>query len=208
MSITLVVGAMSWPLATTVLWCAADPVQPLGTAPSTPPPDSDAPPMKESPMEEPLVDGPVAESPVEESPVDLTDDGQLVGAACASSWQQCAGKNYDGRQNCCQEGLECVFSNPWYSQCLPKADVMPSTATDAPDDIPPEEPESPPEPQPVPMPESELDGMSDCPTVWKQCGGERFDGVQNCCSEGSVCTFQSKWYSQCRPGVCIPGFHG
>lgn len=160
----------------------------------------------------------------DDPPVELTDDGQLVGKACPSLWQQCAGKNYDGKQNCCQQGLECIFSNPWYSQCQPKAGDMPCSSTDdpegepeqepAPEPVPqdlvvPEEPQEQPEPeptQPVPgpkpqaQPPTDTDDTSSCPKAWKQCAGDGYRGIQNCCSEGNVCTFQSKWYSQCRPG--------
>lgn len=155
------------------------------------------------------------------APVELTDDGQLVGEACPSVWQQCAGKTYDGKQNCCQQGLQCVFSNAWYSQCQPKADNEPSPSSDGSEEEPKQEPMPPrtppddavrdqpgrePTPQPVadresPAPQMETVDTSNCPKVWKQCAGDGYRGIQNCCGDGSICTFQSKWYSQCRPGT-------
>ena len=36
---------------------------------------------------------------------------------CASKWQQCGGKNFQG-PTCCQSGLQCQYISDYYSQCL------------------------------------------------------------------------------------------
>jgi hypothetical protein len=33
--------------------------------------------------------------------------------------------------------------------------------------------------------------------LWGQCGGNNYSGPTQC-EQGSQCTFQSEWYSQCR----------
>lgn len=151
----------------------------------------------------------------------LNEGGQLTSEDCPSAFQQCAGKRYDGRQNCCAPGLECAFSNEWYSQCLPNSDAVPVTPAPVtepdPEPVPDPEPEPvvepdpgmepPTVPKPEPQPKSVPDSSSDCPGPWNQCGGDSFQGIQNCCSEGSVCTFQNKWYSQCQLGMSMLTIH-
>jgi hypothetical protein len=43
-----------------------------------------------------------------------------VQGACSKIYQQCGGQNWKGPV-CCDSGLDCVFSNPYYSQCLPSS---------------------------------------------------------------------------------------
>ena len=38
-------------------------------------------------------------------------------SGCAKLYAQCNGLEYDGPKNCCA-GSQCVYSNPYYSQCL------------------------------------------------------------------------------------------
>nr|AGI55995.1 mEos2-CBM1(Cel6A) fusion [synthetic construct] len=40
--------------------------------------------------------------------------------ACSSVWGQCGGQNWSG-PTCCASGSTCVYSNDYYSQCLPGA---------------------------------------------------------------------------------------
>ncbi|KAL6872692.1 Exoglucanase 2 [Trichoderma novae-zelandiae] len=40
--------------------------------------------------------------------------------ACSSVWGQCGGQNWAG-PSCCAAGSTCVFSNDYYSQCIPGA---------------------------------------------------------------------------------------
>ncbi|KAL2019000.1 hypothetical protein VTK56DRAFT_10165 [Thermocarpiscus australiensis] len=47
--------------------------------------------------------------------------------SCGSVWSQCGGQNWNG-PTCCASGSTCVYSNPWYSQCLPNSQVT-TTAT-------------------------------------------------------------------------------
>uniref|UniRef100_A0A0G4HRU4 CBM1 domain-containing protein n=1 Tax=Chromera velia CCMP2878 TaxID=1169474 RepID=A0A0G4HRU4_9ALVE len=39
-------------------------------------------------------------------------------AECSGRWGQCGGQGWSG-PSCCESGDTCVYSNPWYSQCLP-----------------------------------------------------------------------------------------
>ena len=39
---------------------------------------------------------------------------------------------------------------------------------------------------------------ADCVSQWNQCGGWWYFGEGSCCA-GSVCDYQSIWYSQCIP---------
>ncbi|KAK4182365.1 family 6 putative glycoside hydrolase [Podospora australis] len=41
---------------------------------------------------------------------------------CGSVWTQCGGNGWTGA-TCCASGSTCVAQNPWYSQCLPGAQV-------------------------------------------------------------------------------------
>ncbi|KXX74022.1 Exoglucanase-6A [Madurella mycetomatis] len=41
---------------------------------------------------------------------------------CGSVWGQCGGNGWTG-PTCCVSGSTCVEQNPWYSQCLPGAEV-------------------------------------------------------------------------------------
>ncbi|KAG8938067.1 hypothetical protein FRC04_009748, partial [Tulasnella sp. 424] len=43
-------------------------------------------------------------------------------------WGQCGGQNYSGSTTCAA-GSTCVFSNPYYSQCLPNSQVTSTTTT-------------------------------------------------------------------------------
>lgn len=42
----------------------------------------------------------------------------VASATCSSLWGQCGGLYWSGPQ-CCDSSSSCVYSNPWYSQCLP-----------------------------------------------------------------------------------------
>ncbi|KAK4149508.1 glycoside hydrolase [Chaetomidium leptoderma] len=45
---------------------------------------------------------------------------------CGAVWSQCGGNGFSG-PTCCQSGSTCVEQNPWYSQCLPGAQVTTTT---------------------------------------------------------------------------------
>ncbi|OLN85427.1 Endoglucanase gh5-1-like protein 1 [Colletotrichum chlorophyti] len=56
--------------------------------------------------------------------------GALAGAAAAQSgpWGQCGGQDWKGATTCVS-GYTCVFSNQWYSQCLPGSSPPPPATT-------------------------------------------------------------------------------
>lgn len=53
----------------------------------------------------------------------------LIGAAQAqqTAWGQCGGTGWTGLTTCVS-GYHCVYSNDWYSQCLPGSDSATTTA--------------------------------------------------------------------------------
>ncbi|KAH6989761.1 Non-catalytic module family expansin [Ilyonectria sp. MPI-CAGE-AT-0026] len=48
--------------------------------------------------------------------------------SCAAPWAQCGGRDWTGA-TCCQSGSGCVYTNDYYSQCIPGAASNPSTTT-------------------------------------------------------------------------------
>ncbi|KAF5323251.1 hypothetical protein D9619_013508 [Psilocybe cf. subviscida] len=48
--------------------------------------------------------------------------------AAVPIWGQCGGQNYSG-ETVCASGSTCVYSNPWYSQCLPGTASSSSSTT-------------------------------------------------------------------------------
>ncbi|KAJ9133835.1 Glucanase [Pleurostoma richardsiae] len=48
--------------------------------------------------------------------------------SCATVWGQCGGQGYSGA-TCCASGSTCVYSNPYYSQCLPGTASSSSSST-------------------------------------------------------------------------------
>lgn len=57
----------------------------------------------------------------------------LIGAAQAQqgAWAQCGGSGWTA-QTTCVSGYHCVYSNQWYSQCLPGTDGGSTPTTTAP----------------------------------------------------------------------------
>ncbi|PVF95677.1 putative acetylxylan esterase [Serendipita vermifera] len=48
--------------------------------------------------------------------------------AAVGAWGQCGGQTYTG-ETTCVSGYTCVYSNPWYSQCLPASTSSTSSST-------------------------------------------------------------------------------
>ncbi|KAI8813161.1 glycoside hydrolase superfamily [Cladochytrium replicatum] len=46
--------------------------------------------------------------------------------SCATLWGQCGGQGWTGPTTCCA-GSTCVYSNPWYSQCLQGSSTVATT---------------------------------------------------------------------------------
>ncbi|CCF40426.1 cellulase [Colletotrichum higginsianum] len=57
--------------------------------------------------------------------------GALVGVASAQAgaWAQCGGSSDWNGPTTCISGYTCIYSNPWYSQCLPGSGPAPSPTT-------------------------------------------------------------------------------
>jgi aryl-phospho-beta-D-glucosidase BglC (GH1 family) len=111
-----------------------------------------------------------------------------AGSSCSAAWGQCGGKNWNG-PTCCTTGYYCNSQNQWYSQCIKgnaPGDANDESATNTPVDT-----EAPTDAAPPAD-----DGGSSCSAIWKQCGGQNWNGP-SCCAEGLRCNRQSKWYSQC-----------
>ncbi|RXW23287.1 hypothetical protein EST38_g2580 [Candolleomyces aberdarensis] len=98
----------------------------------------------------------------------------------AALFAQCGGVNYNG-PTACASGSTCVYSNDYYSQCLPASNLGGnnggSTSTSAPAVAPTTAPGA------VPL--------------YGQCGGNGYAGSTTC-AQGACKRFH-EWYSQCLP---------
>jgi len=109
-----------------------------------------------------------------------------TGGSCSAAWIQCGGLAWGGA-TCCVEGNTCTRQSDHYSQCVP----TPSTSTPASTTATPASTTA------APASTTASTGGS-CSAVWVQCGGLSWGGA-TCCMEGSICTRQSDYYSQCVP---------
>ncbi|KAJ1565312.1 hypothetical protein HK096_003487 [Nowakowskiella sp. JEL0078] len=126
---------------------------------------------------------------------------------CNTLYGQCGGIGYTG-PTCCSNSV-CVYSNAYYSQCLPgstssstsatttrtttttttrtttttttKSSTTVTTTTTTPTTSKTTTTSSP---------------TTSCAALWAQCGGSGFTGPTTCCP-GSVCTYNGVFYSQC-----------
>ena len=95
---------------------------PTSRSPTTQPPSptvpSSNPPQTTSPTVTPTTSRPTTGAPTSLRPT----AAPVPQSQCSQVWEQCAGEGYTGPK-CCGMNLECVYDNPWYSQCQPVAVV-------------------------------------------------------------------------------------
>ncbi|RNA24451.1 fungal cellulose binding domain-containing [Brachionus plicatilis] len=138
---------------------------------------------------------------------DCPDDCKL-----GEAWGQCDGLNWKGPFTC-QTGLECVFSNKWYSQCKTsnKNQEVNKDQGAIWSQCGGENWKGPLTCQPglecvfsnkwysQCKPSNENQEVNkDQGAIWSQCGGENWKGPSTC-QPGLECVFSNKWYSQCKP---------
>ncbi|BGP54626.1 hypothetical protein JCM8202v2_002213 [Rhodotorula sphaerocarpa] len=137
----------------------------------------------------------------------------------AAAYAQCGGVGYTG-DTCCVSGYTCVFSNSYYSQCVPGSNPPSTTTTTpaAPTPTPPgctglqsaydsqcvpgSNPPStttttPAAPTPTPP------GCTGLQSAYGQCGGQGYLGA-TCCPTGYICSVSNPYYSQCVPVSANP----
>uniref|UniRef100_A0A0G4GJU6 CBM1 domain-containing protein n=1 Tax=Chromera velia CCMP2878 TaxID=1169474 RepID=A0A0G4GJU6_9ALVE len=59
------------------------------------------------------------------APTTTTTSAPGYPGTCSMMWEQCGGMGWDG-PTCCEAGSECVYGNPWFSQCAPPQCVPPT----------------------------------------------------------------------------------
>eukprot|EP00475_Leptophrys_vorax_P011687 TRINITY_DN1822_c0_g1_i1.p1 TRINITY_DN1822_c0_g1~~TRINITY_DN1822_c0_g1_i1.p1 ORF type:complete len:354 (+),score=83.66 TRINITY_DN1822_c0_g1_i1:45-1106(+) len=82
-------------------------VDPRVSTPSTPAPTPSTP--------APTTRAPTAPAPTTRAPTTAPPSSS---STCENVWGQCGGMYYSG-SGCCASGSSCIYSNAWYSQCLP-----------------------------------------------------------------------------------------
>jgi hypothetical protein len=95
---------------------------------------------------------------------------------------QCGGKAFTGN-TCCPSGLQCVYVEPYWSNCQPATSKQvaggAAVAT-----------------APVSQPATSNTQQQCSNAKWAQCAGKAFKG-EKCCPSGSMCKYINEWYSQC-----------
>ena len=85
-------------------------------------------------------------------------------------YDQCGGKDFPG-DTCCPDYDECIYKNPYYSQCIPKDICLTPDYGQCNGTV-------------------HTPGEPDHPVDPKH---------HQCCPASFTCTYQNEWYSQCKP---------
>ncbi|KAG8751492.1 hypothetical protein FRC14_007825 [Serendipita sp. 396] len=118
--------------------------------------------------------------------------------ADCSLWEVCGGLTWYGLPNCCPPGSECVYINPWFSQCLPiksvtttpkSSSLVNSTAVTSTGRS---------SATPTKSTSSVPAASTTCVQIGRgtQCGGIGYTGPFTCPS-GGTCVYVNEWLSQC-----------
>ncbi|KAH8913722.1 carbohydrate-binding module family 1 protein [Atractiella rhizophila] len=94
------------------------------------------------------------------------------------AYGQCGGQGWTGA-TACASGYNCVYSNDYYSQCVPGGDSSSSSSS----------PSSP----------SSAPSSTGTQSAYGQCGGQGWAGATGC-TAGYHCVYSNPYYSQCVPG--------
>jgi len=98
-------------------------------------------------------------------------------AGCSKvRYAQCGGGGFTG-DACCPDGMWCMYSNEWWSQCEPCSETWNSEACS----------------------DSTPAAATGCSNgKYAQCGGGGFTG-DACCPDSMWCMYSNEWWSQCEP---------
>eukprot|EP00475_Leptophrys_vorax_P011690 TRINITY_DN1822_c0_g1_i6.p1 TRINITY_DN1822_c0_g1~~TRINITY_DN1822_c0_g1_i6.p1 ORF type:complete len:394 (+),score=85.12 TRINITY_DN1822_c0_g1_i6:45-1226(+) len=88
---------------------------PTAPAPTTRAPTAPAPTTRSPTAPAPTTRAPTAPAPTTRAPTTAPPSSS---STCENVWGQCGGMYYSG-SGCCASGSSCIYSNAWYSQCLP-----------------------------------------------------------------------------------------
>jgi len=111
-----------------------------------------------------------------------TTDPTTEPEKCNGPWAKCGGIGFTG-SSCCVEGYYCMYSNDYYSQCVPGTEKTTTTKTST---------------KTTTKSSTETDKPEKCAGEWATCGGDGYTGP-TCCTTGYTCKRFNNWYSQCVP---------